>query len=291
MLMPYLIQNPQTNQLLEYVSLRAKLAPAEALARLQENLESGKTKPEDLWLLQDVDKILAAFSVVKTGLVQRCFVRCRLEIPDAAIIHLLDWLKAKAEANQTEYVVHFSSLFARDVADLPLLYGWKLENHAVIHQTNLADRSDLQPDPKALEFKLEELQTARFLEFYNPIWSIEPEHFSDSPKAAIAEIFDRFSSYENVIGYYLLEQNKAIAAGLLRTFRGAVSIDIFGVLPNFRQQGWGNRLHRHLLFAAKKLADTHSGGTDFSNTAMRRLLKKNGCTINEQQWAFAYLPK
>ncbi len=68
--MPFLIQHPQPQQLLEYVSLRAKLEPAEALARLQENLESGKTKLEDLWVLQDVDKILATFSIVKTGAVE-----------------------------------------------------------------------------------------------------------------------------------------------------------------------------------------------------------------------------
>jgi hypothetical protein len=57
-------------------------------------------------------------------------------------------------------------------------------------------------------------------------------------------------------------------------------------IPDFRRLGWGNRLHRQLLFVAKNLADIHFGGTDFENVAMRRLLNKNGCKITEEQWAF-----
>ena len=66
--------------------------------------------------------------------------------------------------------------------------------------------------------------------------------------------------------------------------------DVVGVTPELRGQGWGNRLHRHLLWAAKELSDVNVGGTDYSNAAMRRLFEKNRCVIDQEQWAFAFKP-
>ena len=289
--MPYLITNPAPDQLLEHVTLRTKEDPAVALGRLQSGLEAGRSKIEDLWMLIDGSRLWATFSLVKTGEVRRCILRTEAGISDEALTELLRWLQGRAEQSGEELIVHFSTTTARDAGDLPLQLGWIFESHALMHRTPLRDRFDLAPDPAGLRFELSELQTPRFAGFYAPIWEAQAEQFSATLEEAIEEYHGRFSSFENPVGYYLIAEGGApIGAGLLRTFMGKVTIDVIGVLPKLRGQGWGNRLHRHLLWAAKGLADLHEGGTDYSNAAMRRLLEKNGCVIDEEQWAFAFKP-
>jgi hypothetical protein len=100
--MAYSLQNPKLDSLLEFVSLRSWLSPAEALVRLQENLDSGKTKLKDLWLLQDHKKIWAALSLFSIGATRHCLVRCKFGIPDDALKMLLKWLRQKAIADGVE---------------------------------------------------------------------------------------------------------------------------------------------------------------------------------------------
>ena len=153
-----------------------------------------------------------------------------------------------------------------------------------MHSTPLKDRVDLEPDVAALRFDLAEMLTPRFAALYAPIGSARPERDSNTVEQAITECHERFSGFENATGYYLLDADGApVAAGLLRTFQEKVAIDVIGVLPDLRGRGRGNRLHRHLLWAARGLADLHEGGTDASNATMRHLLEKNGCIFAAEE--------
>ena len=289
--MPFTLTNPTPHQLLEYVSLRAKEDPAIVLGRVQSSLEAGRSKIEDLWMLRDDSGLWAVFSLIKTGDVRRCILRADVEISDEALTILLRWLEVRAEESGEEVIVHFSSTMSRDPGDLPFQLIWIFESHALMHRTPLQDRADLEPDLAARRFPISEMQTPRFAAFYAPIWAALPECFGDTLEEAIKEYHDRISNLEEACVVYLFGADEMpVGGGLLYKRQEAASFDVVGVTPELRGKGWGNRLHRHLLWAAKELSDVNVGGTDSSNTAMRRLFQKNGCVVDEEQWAFAFRP-
>ncbi|QFP76594.1 GNAT family N-acetyltransferase [Deinococcus sp. AJ005] len=64
------------------------------------------------------------------------------------------------------------------------------------------------------------------------------------------------------------------------------SINLLGVLPPFRGQGLGTRLHAHLLALAAQQFATHAGGTEAENAAMRRIFDKHGSRLAATQMYF-----
>lgn len=67
-------------------------------------------------------------------------------------------------------------------------------------------------------------------------------------------------------------------------------IDLIGVLPQRRGQGFGGRLHAHLLHLAAQTFGTHVGGTEADNHAMRRLFERHGARLVSTQLDFGAAP-
>nr|WP_254605981.1 GNAT family N-acetyltransferase [Deinococcus sp. JMULE3] len=63
-------------------------------------------------------------------------------------------------------------------------------------------------------------------------------------------------------------------------------IDLIGVLPQRRGQGFGARLHAHLLHLAAQTFGTHVGGTEADNHPMRRLFERHGARLVSTQLDF-----
>ena len=63
--------------------------------------------------------------------------------------------------------------------------------------------------------------------------------------------------------------------------------DLIGVLPHRRGQGFGGRLHAHMLHLAAQTFGTHVGGTEAGNHAMRRLFDRHGARLVSTQLDFS----
>ena len=84
-------------------------------------------------------------------------------------------------------------------------------------------------------------------------------------------------------GIYLLAADKPVAAGVVN-YEEPASMTLIGVLPAYRKQGWGGRLHRQLMWLAKQRAAVYSGSTAVNNAPMLRLFEANGCTFAGETW-------
>ncbi|MDY0406317.1 GNAT family N-acetyltransferase [Virgibacillus sp. 179-BFC.A HS] len=61
----------------------------------------------------------------------------------------------------------------------------------------------------------------------------------------------------------------------------------FGIIPKYRDKGWGAALHKHSLHLLKKMGATYYiGATGHKNTAMQRIFQTNGCKIFEKKYTY-----
>ena len=70
---------------------------------------------------------------------------------------------------------------------------------------------------------------------------------------------------------------------------GWANINMIGVRPSQRGQGFGTRLHAHLLARAAERFSHHAGRTATSNHAMRRIFERSGSELGARQLYFRSL--
>ncbi|MFD1732850.1 GNAT family N-acetyltransferase [Deinococcus malanensis] len=67
---------------------------------------------------------------------------------------------------------------------------------------------------------------------------------------------------------------------------GWANLNMLGVHPDARGQGYGTRLHAHMLARAAERFTMHGGGTEQGNDGMRRIYEKNGSRQDAVQMYF-----
>nr|WP_280527639.1 GNAT family N-acetyltransferase [Deinococcus humi] len=71
---------------------------------------------------------------------------------------------------------------------------------------------------------------------------------------------------------------------------GWVNVNMLGVHPGSRGQGYGTRLHAHLLARAAERFVMHGGATEAENQPMRRIFEKHGSRHDATQLSFRSSP-
>ena len=64
----------------------------------------------------------------------------------------------------------------------------------------------------------------------------------------------------NTVGevVYLYQAAEPVAVGVV-DYEDIGTMTVIGVLPEFRRQGWGTRLHRHLMWAIQQHVELYRG--------------------------------
>ena len=124
-----------------------------------------------------------------------------------------------------------------------------------------------------------------FLAFYRPVWTHDAD--AQELKPLLEEVQNFHDYNENGEGVYLFDGDQPVAAGVVNygeTSNDPADMTLIGVLPERRNEGWGGRLHRHLMWLARNRAATYVGSTDVRNRPMLQLFEKNGCTFETEVW-------
>ena len=171
-------------------------------------------------------------------------LRTAPELSEEAEAKLLEFAAALGEGDEPA-TLNFDAATAVDLSKSALRRGWVLEAHVKGFDTPLADRADLKPDPTAQAFPLDHLQSEAFADFYRPIWQ------TDAERQGLRPFEEEVASFrENVgaggEGVYLTSDGVPVAAGVA-DYDSVATMTLIGVLPERRRQGWGMRLHRHLI--------------------------------------------
>lgn len=285
--MSYQLVHPYKECLIDYLALRSPQNPVEAARIFLTRVEEGTASFERLWMLTKNDEVLCAFNVHHPpGFSKRfCPLRTTPDIPDDALGYLFEALLELVAHESSPLHVIYNLSKARDFGNIPFEQGWQLEAHGVAYAADLTRCNSLEPDTAGEKFDLDHLLSDPFAGFYHPIW-LQDEYkssleFSEKLQATYASEASRSGGH----GYYLRDEaGEPVAAGLVSVAGDTAYINVLGVVPTARSRGWGRRLHRHLMWAAKGLARSYEGQTDASNLAMRRIFERNGCRQVDEQW-------
>ena len=173
--------------------------------------------------------------------------------------------------------LNYTAQTSPDLSALALKQGWTLEAHVRGYRTDLGVRDDLEADPAARTFPVEHFLNEDFLAFYRPVWTHDAD--AQGLKPLLEEVRNFYDYNENGEGVYLFDGEQPVAAGVVNygeTSNDPADMTLIGVLPERRNEGWGGRLHRHLMGLARGRAATYLGSTDVRNAPMLRLFEKNG---------------
>jgi GNAT superfamily N-acetyltransferase len=160
--------------------------------------------------------------------------------------------------------------------------GWRLDNHAVMYQTDLS-AGRWPRDPRVQERPLNGALAPGLQALYAALLAQDGQlgDFSErDPDAALAETIEDGEARL----FVLLDGEEALGAALLTRTPREANIQLLGVQPARRGQGLGRALHAHLLAVAAETQTQHGGGTDFGNRAMQRVFAASGSTrLGEQR--------
>lgn len=123
------------------------------------------------------------------------------------------------------------------------------------------------------------------------VQEITPEQLKQQQELLV--VLERVNEPENTEGkrYFLqVSDGQAIALAALITTPYNVMIDLIGVHPKHRKQGYGRRLHAHMLSVASKEHQIHRGGTEKDNIAMNKIYQANGSIKLSEQAQYVRLP-
>ena len=284
----YTFSPPTEATLRDFISVRNPDPEAEysrALAALAEGrLELFKRR-----LFLAAGKPLAALTRAP---VPRPIYRLKAEpdLTEADALELLRFATTLSEAGGPA-TLNYTAQTSPDFSALALKRGWTLEAHVMGFRTDLSSRDDLEPDPAARTFPVEEFPGEDFSRFYRPIWTHDAE--AQELKPLLEEVQNFHDYNENGEGVYLLDGEQPVAAGVVNygeTLDAPADMTLIGVLPGYRDKGWGGRLHRHLMWLARGRTTTYVGSTDVRNGPMLRLFERNGCTLETEVWQLTAPP-
>jgi GNAT superfamily N-acetyltransferase len=230
---------------------------------MAEGVVQGNVDLNDHWLLESDDGLLAAWSRIAGGAM--VLMRSVPNLSDAAAIKILESLETSAP---DALLILKRSLCALFIAPAEAR-GWHVEGRSKHFSTPLRDRDDLSADADVFEFPLDELGSERFKRFFD---ALEVEQALPTTRA-------RFGPYDRSSVHVICDGDTWLGAGIVGLTRGVAVMDVLGV----RGRGVGMRLHRHLMWVARGLADEYVGATDTDNAAMLGIFARNGCVENDEQ--------
>ncbi len=290
-ILSYTLQNPDSDTLPTYSTLNHPLGADEALESTGKSLADGSLTLRDLWLLEGGTGNAHAALQLKPYPTQPTWrlglLRTTPDIPDDAATFLFTRVLELSRKGQPIHLV-YNDRSARDFGSLPAALGWSGSDNCMIsYRTDLSERDDLLPNPAAVACRLEVLLSDDFRRFYEPVRRRSPS----DPRTFEQILRVLYEHHQEVNGslFALEEDSRTVAMGIVSDVQygpdqWAGGVNILGVALDKRRRGWGRRLHRHLMWEAKKRSPLYIGGTDASNTAMRRLFAVNGCTDEGSHW-------
>lgn len=262
------------------------------LEHVQNTLNAGNLSLHDLWLLSDENgRAHAALRLQPypgRPQWQLGTLRTAPTITDDAATALFTHLRTLSSHGKPLHIV-YNDKTARDFGTLPAHCGWQGgDTYSISYRTDLNGREDLVPDPAAWALELDMLLSDNFKSFYDPIW--RGKNSSSDEQTLEEALYNLYAFAKKDEGqlYALHHADLPVAMGLVTSFtvlgEHAASCNMLGVVPEKRRQGWGKRLHRHLMWAARARSALYLGSTDSTNVAMRQLLEVNGCTPERRDW-------
>lgn len=277
----YHFSNVTDNTLNDFLDLNM---PAGMLEHTQNSLNQGTLSYAQMYLFQQAERILAAFTLGNAPIVvPRADFSLSHEDLHAFATMLPDVLKEHQA--EDKILILDSNLTAID-ADVFEEAGWQLQGHDKLYQTDVS-AGEWQLEPSVSQQPAAALLSEAMQEFYDALLQEDAtigDTDSNDPKDAFAEAI----SDESMQLFVMEEHGNIIAAATLSEMMPEhVAIHLLGVLPSRRGQGIGARLHAHLLAVAKAQgALRHVGGTAADNHAMHAIYQQNGAELTAEHYQF-----
>ncbi|MHA0043162.1 GNAT family N-acetyltransferase [Deinococcus sp. PEB2-63] len=238
---------------------------AEAARRLtftRSRVEAGALRPEQFLLLRS-PRGLEGVCLRPASPQIPLLPRLREDVPAGALIALLRELRAAAPRL---ILVSTQAPLRRDEAEAA---GWALQEANVVYETTDLRARSYPADPH-----------------------VQPVTVHDPGVAEALTALGRedWTPGEDWTLHALTHAGEVVALAALGASGppDTAGIDLIGVLPHRRGrgQGFGGRLHAHLLHLAAQTFGMHVGGTEADNHAMRRLFERHGARLVSTQLDF-----
>ncbi|AWT36501.1 GNAT family N-acetyltransferase [Deinococcus arenae] len=261
----YTLEAAQPDTLDDVVALISD--PAEAARRLtftRTRIEAGALRPEQYLILRS-PRGVEGVCLRPTNPRVPLFPQLREDVPAEALTVFLRELRAAAPR-----LILFSTQapLRREEAQAA---GWALQEANVVYETADLRARSYPADPH-----------------------VQPVTVNDPGVAAALTALGRedWTPGEDWTLYALTHAGEVAALGALGASGrpDTAGIDLIGVLPQRRGQGFGGRLHAHLLHLAAQTFGTHVGGTEAGSHAMRRLFDRHGARLVSTQLDFSAAP-
>lgn len=283
--MTYTFTQPTEATLRDFVTVRNP-DPESEYSRAAEAFAQGRLELSKRRLFTADERPLAALTRAP---VPRPIYHLRAEpdLTEADALELLRFAATLGEAGGPA-TLNYTAGTAPDLSALALEQGWTLEAHVRGYRTDLSRRDDLEADPTARTFPVAHLLSGDFLAFYRPVWMHDVD--TQELKPLLEEVRNFHDYNESGEGVYLFDGEQPVAAGVV-SYGEPADMTLIGVSPEYRNKGWGRRLHRHLMWLAKNRTRVYVGSTDVRNRPMLRLFERNGCTFGSEVWQLAAPPE
>ncbi|KEF35019.1 hypothetical protein RDMS_04270 [Deinococcus sp. RL] len=253
----YTIETPTLGTLTDFFALHPDpVDVARRLPILRENIASGRVRLENVLILRS-ERGVEGTALISAAPQVPVFPRFRPDVMPEGVTALALALRDRAEPGR-ELVLQ-DDLAPLDAAPVEAA-GWVLQDEHVMYETDLQARSyPLVPD--AVEGGAE----------------LREQHDIAALMSTLGH-----PDWEWAEGWTLVALPGAdghpIALGAFGPSGrpGWANLNMMGVHPAARGQGYGTRLHAHLLARAAESFTRHGGGTEAENHAMRRIFEKSG---------------
>lgn len=254
----YTIETPTLDTLTDFFALHPDpLDVAQRLPILRDNLAAGRVRLENLLILRS-ERGIEGTALIPIAPQVPIFPRFRPDVAPEGMTTLARALHSRAEPER-------KLLLQDDLAPLKteavFAAGWVTDAPVhVMYETDLQARS-YPLVPGALEGGDDLRQRPEIAALLNTLGH---------------------SDWAWSEGWTLLAlpgadgQPVALGAFGPSTRPGWANLNMLGVHPGARGQGYGTRLHAHLLARAAERFTMHGGGTEQGNHAMRRIFAGNG---------------
>lgn len=264
----YKIEQATPDTLNDIYALHDPAEAAQRLPALIQRMAEGKTSADRFWLLRSPRGVEAVVNLTPLASIP-LFPRYRADTPPEQVTAFLRHLKGLVAAQSEQRLVLDSQFVTLNAAPAEAA-GWVLNDSHVVYETDLrAGTLSLVPD--ALEGGADLLERPDVQALLHELGQSDWEWHPDWVVVGLPDA-----------------TGKAVALGAFgpssRPRWG--NLNMIGVQPSVRGQGYGTRLHAHLLARAAERFEWHGGGTEAENHAMRRIFEKNGSVLISTQIYF-----
>ena len=264
----YKIEQATPDTLNDIYALHDPAEAAQRLPALIQRMAEGKTSADRFWLLRSPRGVEAVVNLTPLASIP-LFPRYRADTPPEQVTEFLRHLKALVADQPEQQLVLDSQFVQLDAAPVEAA-GWVMDDALVVYETDLRNVS-LPLSPDALEGGSELLERPDVQALLHELGQSDWEWHPDWVVVGLPDA-----------------TGKAVALGAFgpssRPRWG--NLNMIGLQRSVRGQGYGTRLHAHLLARAAERFEWHGGGTEAENHAMRRIFEKNGSVLISTQIYF-----